>query len=139
MEAQKKAFDLSHDADRHRIAMVIVDTSIWITHLRHGSRRLEELLLDAQVMCHPFVIGELACGTMRNRDEILSLLQTLPAAPTVSLTEALHFIESNSLMGAGIGFVDVHLLASAQLASFPLWTSDKRLKEASHRLGLSYK
>lgn len=119
--------------------MVIVDTSIWVTHLRHGSRHLEDVLLDGQVMCHPFIVGELACGNIQNRKEILSLLQTLPMAPTVSLDELLYFIERKKLMGAGIGFVDAHLLASAQLADVPLWTSDKRLKGATAKLGLAYK
>jgi predicted nucleic acid-binding protein len=119
--------------------MVIVDTSIWVTHLREGSRHLEDLLSDAQVICHSFIVGELACGNIRNRKEILSLLQTLPMAPTVSLDEVLYFIEHNKLMGIGIGFVDAHLLASAKLAGLPLWTSDKRLRAAAVKLELSYK
>ena len=119
--------------------MVIVDTSIWVTHLREGSRHLEDLLSDAQVICHSFIVGELACGNIRNRKEILSLLQTLPLAPTVSLDEVLYFVEHNKLTGTGIGFVDAHLLASAKLAGLPLWTSDKRLRAAAVKLELSYK
>ena len=119
--------------------MVIVDTSIWVTHLHQGSQHLKDLLSDAQVICHPFILNELACGNIRNRKEILSLLQTLPMAPGVSLEEVLYFIEHNKLMGIGIGFVDAHLLASAQLARLPLWTSDKRLKAAAVKLELSYK
>ena len=118
--------------------MVIVDTSIWVTHLRRGSRHLEELLLDAQVACHPFMIGELACGTIKDREEFLSLLQSLPMAPTVTLDELLFFIERNKLMGMGIGFVDAHLLASAQLSRTPLWTSDKTLKLAAAELKVAY-
>jgi predicted nucleic acid-binding protein len=119
--------------------VVIVDTSIWVTHLRRGSRHLEELLLDARVACHPFIIGELAGGNIKNRDEVLSLLQSLPMAPTVVLDELLFFIERNRLMGMGIGFVDAHLLASAQLAKTPLWTSDKALKCAAIELTVAYK
>ena len=119
--------------------MVIVDTSIWITHLRQGSGHLEELLLDGKVVCHPFIIGELACGNIKNRNEFMSLIQSLPMAPTVTLDELLYFIERNKLMGIGIGFVDAHLMASAQLSRIPLWTSDKRLKPAAIKLKVSYK
>ncbi len=111
--------------------MVLVDTSIWVTHLRQGSRQLEKLLMDAEVMCHPFIIGELACGNLKNRNEIISLLQSLPMAPTIEFDEFLFFIDRNHLMGKGVGFVDVHLLASAQLAGVPLWTADKKLKSSA--------
>jgi hypothetical protein len=119
--------------------MVLVDTSIWITHLRQGNRQLERLLMDAEVMCHPFIIGELACGNLKNRNEILSLLQSLPTTPTIEFDEFLFFIERNQLMGKGIGFVDVHLLASAQLTGVPLWTADKRLKSMADQLKLTFK
>jgi len=119
--------------------MVIVDTSIWVTHLREGSRKLEKLLMDGEVMCHPFIIGELACGNLKNRNEIISLLQSLPMALTIDFDEFLFFIDRNHLMGKGIGFVDVHLLASAQLTEVPLWTSDKRLKSAANQLELTFK
>jgi predicted nucleic acid-binding protein len=119
--------------------MVLVDTSIWVAHLRHGNRELENLLMDAEVMCHPFIIGELACGDLKNRNEILSLLKSLPLAPTIEFDEFIFFIERNRLMGIGIGFVDVHLLASAKLSEMPLWTADKRLKLAATKLDLTYK
>ncbi len=119
--------------------MVIVDTSIWVTHLRQGSRQLEKLLMDAQVMCHPFIIGELACGNLKNRNEIISLLQSLPMAPTIEFDEFLFFIDQNHLMGKGVGFVDVHLLASSLLTGVPLWTVDKRLKSAAVQLGSAFK
>lgn len=119
--------------------MVIVDTSIWVKHLRQGSRQLEKRLLDAEVVCHPFVIGELACGNLQNRNEIISLLQSLPMAPTVEFDEFLFFIDQNALMGKGVGFVDVHLLASSKLAGLPLWTADKTLKGVAHQLGLAFK
>ncbi len=119
--------------------MVIVDTSIWVTHLCQGSRQLEKLLMDAEVMCHPFIIGELACGNLKNRNEIISLLQPLPMVPTIEFDEFLFFIDRNHLMGKGVGFVDVHLLASAQLTGIPLWTADKRLKSAADQLELTFK
>jgi predicted nucleic acid-binding protein len=119
--------------------MVLVDTSIWVAHLRQGLRRLENLLMDAEVICHPFIIGELACGNLKNRNEIISLLQSLPIAPTIEFEEFLFFIDRNHLMGKGIGFVDVHLLASAQLAGMPLWTADKKLKSAADQLKLAFK
>jgi predicted nucleic acid-binding protein len=119
--------------------MVIVDTSIWVSHLRQGSRQLEKLLMDAEVMSHPFIIGELACGNLKNRNEIMSLLQSLPMAPTIEFDEFLFFIDRNHLMGKGVGFVDVHLLASAQLMGILLWTADKRLKSAADLLELSFK
>ncbi len=119
--------------------MVLDDTSIWVTHLRQGSRQLEKLLMDAEVICHPFIMGELACGNLKNRNEIISLLQSLPMAQSIDFDEFLFFIERNHLMGKGIGFVDVHLLASAQLTGVPLWTADKRLKSAADQLELTFK
>ena len=119
--------------------MVIVDTSIWVTHLRKGTRQLEKLLKDAEVMCHPFIIGELACGNLKNRNEIISLLQSLPMVVTIEYDEFLFFIDRNHLMRKGIGFVDVHLLASAQFTGIPLWTADKRLKSAANQLELTFK
>ncbi len=119
--------------------MVLVDTSIWVTHLRQGSRLLEKLLMDAEVMCHLFIIGELACGNLKNRNEIIALLQSLPMVPTIEFDEFLFFIDRNHLIGKGIGFVDVHLLASAQLTGVALWTADKRLKSAADQLGLTFK
>ena len=119
--------------------MVLVDTSIWVTHLRQGSRQLENLLMDAEVMCHPFIIGELACGNLKNRNEIISLLHSLPMASTIEFDEFLFFIDQNHLMGKRVGFVDVHLLASAQLTGVPLWTADKRLKSAADQLELTFR
>jgi len=118
--------------------MVLVDTSIWVNHLRRGDIQLEELLLNGEVVCHPFVIGELACGNIKNRYEILTLLQSLPETPTIDLAEYLYFIEQNHLSGIGIGFVDVHLLASAKLSGVPLWTNDKWIKETALKLKIFY-
>ena len=118
--------------------MVIVDTSVWVAHLRGGHRRLEELLHDTQVMCHDFIVGELACGNLKNRREILDLLEALPRTPVLSQEEILYFVEHHALMGTGIGFVDAHLLASAQLSRVPLWTLDNSLRRITAKLGLSY-
>lgn len=118
--------------------MVLVDTSIWIDHFNKGNTSLEKLLIDIEVVCHPFIIGELACGNLKNRNEILSLLHSLPMAPVLDHDEVLYFIESNKLMGIGIGLIDVHLLASAHLAHASLWTIDKKLLNASDALGISY-
>jgi predicted nucleic acid-binding protein len=90
------------------------------------------------IICHPFIIGELACGNLRNRKEILSLLHSLPKATVLEHDEILYFIESKKLMGIGIGLIDVHLLASAYLTHSPLWTIDKKLLNASGALGISY-
>jgi predicted nucleic acid-binding protein len=119
--------------------MVLVDTSIWVAHLRNGNRQLEQLLMDAEVICHPFIIGELACGNINNRNEILSLLKSLPSAPVVEFDEFLFFIDENQLMRIGIGFVDVHILASAKLSGNLLWTADKKLHSAASKLSLNYK
>ena len=118
--------------------MILVDTSIWITHLRDGNDRLAALLEKSTVCCHPFVIGELACGNLENRTEILSLLQALPSTDTANHEEILAFIEDNSLMGKGLGYVDVHLLGSALLSDVVLWTSDRRLAKAASELGMCY-
>ena len=119
--------------------MVLVDTSICINHLRDGDQHLEKLLFDGEVFCHTHIIGELACGNLQNRKEIISLLQSLPTAPVVEFQEFLYFIEQHKLSGRGVGFVDIHLLASAQLGELPLWTADKRLKATATDLDLNYK
>jgi len=118
--------------------MVLVDTSVWVTHLRDGERVLEDLLEDGHVMCHPFILGELACGNLKNRTEILEHLKALPVATVAEHSEVLRFTEDNRLMGKGLGFVDVHLLASAVLSGIQLWTIDKRLHQVSLKLGLAY-
>ena len=118
--------------------IVLVDTSVWISHLRDGDIRLEILLNDGHVVCHPFIVGELACGNLKNRDEILSLLQALPIATTADDEEVLRFIENYRLMGKGLGYIDMHLLASAALSKIPLWISDKRLHDISMKIGLDF-
>lgn len=117
--------------------MILADTSVWAEHLRRGNRTLQQLLREGQVWCHPFVIGELACGTMRNRGAILELLQKLPSAPVADHAEVLSLIESRRLMGRGLGWVDAHLLAGALLSATQLWTLDSPLREAAHALNLA--
>ena len=116
--------------------MVLVDTSVWVSHLRVGNARLAALLDDAMVVCHPLVIGELACGNLRSRGEVLSLLQALPTAQQAEHHEVLQFIETHRLMGRGIGYSDAHLLTSAVLTGIPLWTLDKRLASVATTLGV---
>jgi hypothetical protein len=97
------------------------------------------MLNDSEVVCHPFVIGELACGNLRNRLGILSLLQSLPSVPEVANEELLLFVERHRLMGRGLGLIDAHLLAAAQLAAIPLWTLDRRLREAAMGLHAAHR
>jgi predicted nucleic acid-binding protein len=119
--------------------MVLVDTSVWIDHLRRGDARLAKLLDAQQVLMHPFVAGELACGNLKNRREILGLLDALPQAVAATHAEVRGFIETHRLMGKGLGFVDTSLLAATALGGdAQLWTRDKRLREASLQLGLAF-
>ena len=119
--------------------MVLVDTSVWIDHFRHGNRQLSAALENQEVLIHSFVVGELACGHLKQRTLILDLLKKLPAVGLASHEEALHFLEQNELMGRGIGYVDVHLLAASALAvDAPLWSRDRRLNEVARTLGLGY-
>ena len=122
-----------------KVSMVLVDTSIWISHLRTGETHLKVLLQNGEVLCHPFVVGEIACGQIENRSEILTLLQALPIARMAENEEILRFIEAQHLIGVGLGLIDVHLLAAAFLSRAPLWTTDRRLKDASERLNIDYK
>jgi predicted nucleic acid-binding protein len=120
--------------------MILVDTSIWIDHIRKSDAALAAALEAGEVLMHPFVLGELACGHLKNRTEVLRLLAELPASPAATNAEALYFIESKQLMGRGIGYIDVHLLAATALAgSAQLWTRDLRLHSAAVELGMAYK
>jgi predicted nucleic acid-binding protein len=117
--------------------VILIDSSIWIDHLRRSEPALERLLSDDLVICHPFVIGELACGHLRRRDAFLNGLSELPMVPTATHKEALGFVERHALAGSGIGWTDVHLLAStALLPTATLWTRDKRLAAAAAALRL---
>ncbi len=117
--------------------MLLADTSVWVEHLRHGEPRLASLLNAGEVLCHPLVVGELACGNLRRRGEILELLASLPAIGKAGDSEALHFIERHRLHGKGLGLVDVHLLASCALDRRRLWTLDQRLAKAARLLGVA--
>jgi predicted nucleic acid-binding protein len=119
--------------------MVLVDTSVWVLHLREGNAELKILLNKSQVMCHRYIIGEIACGNIKNRTEILTLLQQLPLVTQAKHEEVMGFIETNQLMGKGLGYIDIHLSVSAKLAGIPMWTFDKRLDEANKELGISFK
>lgn len=118
--------------------MVLVDTSVWIDHLRRGNPGLSALLEEGAVLCHPFVIGELACGNLGNRDEVLKLLGELPSVPMAEHDEVLHLLGENRLHGRGLGWVDAHLLASAMLGGFRLWTRDRSLGRAAGKNCRSY-
>ena len=120
--------------------MILVDSSVWIDHLRAGEPALAELLNAGRVLTHPFVVGELACGNLKNRKGVLSLLQDLPAAPVATDEEVLFFIERRGLMGKGIGYVDAHLLAAISVTGTGrLWTRDKRLGAVAGSIGLAFK
>lgn len=117
--------------------MILIDTSVWIDHLRAKESALIDFLLSGEVLMHPFIIGELACANLKNRSNILQLVESLPEASLATNQEVLYFIESNQLMGRGIGYIDAHLLASTALSHYAkLWTRDKRLKVLSNSLGL---
>jgi len=117
--------------------VILVDTSVWVEHLRRGLPRLATLLQEGKVLIHSWVIGELACGNLRNRADALELLQGLPAAVVASDQEVLLMIEQHQLMGRGIGYVDAHMLASAKLSHCQLWTQDRRLAVLTEERGLA--
>lgn len=117
--------------------MLLVDTSVWIDHLHHGESALSAALHQQRVLIHPFIIGELALGNLRDRHSILNALMNLPEALVARDEEVMSLIESERLFGSGIGYVDAHLLASVRLtAGAWLWTRDRRLKSAANRLGV---
>jgi len=119
--------------------VILVDTSVWIDHLRSGEPALATALEGGRVLMHPFVLGELACGNLKNRSEVLRLLGDLPTAPAATDPEALVLIERRALMGRGIGYIDVHLLASTVLEGVArLWTRDRRLAETAAELELAF-
>jgi predicted nucleic acid-binding protein len=119
--------------------MILVDTSVWIDHLRSGNKVLAHLLDHTQVLAHPFVIGELACGNLSNRTEVLALLADLPRVATATDEEVLFFIEQHQLMGRGVGYIDAHLLSSTFLdGPAKIWTRDKRLAALAVELGKAY-
>lgn len=119
--------------------MILVDTTVWVDHLRRSDPGLVDLLERSAVVMHPFVVGEIACGSLRDRRSILELLQDLPTAVVAHDDEVLQFIERQTLHGKGIGYVDVHLLASVALTEGTrLWTRDLRLRRVAAALGCAY-
>jgi predicted nucleic acid-binding protein len=115
--------------------MTLVDTSVWLHHLRRTDARLVRLLGDGQVVCHPWVLGELACGRFARREQVLRLLERLPSIAVVSDREARAFLDAHDLAGSGVGWVDVHLLAAARLARVVLLTADRALHRAAVAAG----
>ena len=118
--------------------MVVADTSIWISHLRKANATLSQLLSEDALLMHPFVIGELACGTLKGRTQFLALLNLLPAAPEASTNEVLAFIEARKLHGKGIGWVDAPSPCFRPLSKAHLWSEDKSLAKAASSLHISF-
>lgn len=119
--------------------MILVDTSVWVDHLRRGDARLRTLLETARVLAHPFVVGEIACGSLSDRTVVLELLRDLPMAAVAEAEEVLDFLDRQRLHGKGLGYVDVHLLASVVLTpGARLWTRDRRLHEIAMSLGCAH-
>jgi predicted nucleic acid-binding protein len=119
--------------------VILVDTSVWVDHLRRGDAQLVALLESASALIHPFIVGEIACGSLADRQAVLELLQDLPMAKVAEAGEVLAFIDRHELHGKGIGYVDVHLLAAVKLThGAKLWTRDKRLRSAAETLGCAF-
>ena len=117
--------------------MILVDTSIWVDHIRTPNARLIALLHGDQVCMHPWVVGELACGNLADRANRLYLLRSLPPAAVATEDEVLFFIDRFKISGKGMGYLDMHLLAAAALGIHKLWTRDKRLLAVATLLGLN--
>jgi len=119
--------------------VILVDTSVWVDHLRAGEQELADMLGAGMALTHPFVIGELALGNLRQREIVLDALSDLPHAVVATDAEVRHFIDRYALFGRGVGYIDVHLLASVRLtAGTELWTNDKRLRGVAAQWGLAY-
>jgi hypothetical protein len=121
------------------LSFILADTSVWIKHFREGQTHLISLLEQGLIACHPYIIGELACGSLKNRSEIIGLLEALPKAKVLEHTEVMEFVETQKLMSLGIGYVDTHLLGSSLLSDTLLWTFDKSLVKAAKALNTNYK
>ena len=118
--------------------MILLDTSVWVDHLRGGDSLVVKVLESGQVAVHSFVIGELACGNLKARARVVDLLQALPRLAMATDDEVLYFIERHKLMGRGIGYVDAHLLAASAIGGSLLWTRDKRLRAIATELEVAY-
>jgi predicted nucleic acid-binding protein len=118
--------------------MILVDTSVWVDYLQRGNNGLAERLIGGLVCTHPYVVGELALGNLKQRATVLKALQHLPVLATATDLEVLAFIDAHTLHGTGVGYVDVHLLSAVLLTpDSMLWTLDKRLHEAATRIGMA--
>ena len=119
--------------------MVLVDSSVWIDHLRSRNAKLQTLLTTGLVLCHPMIVGELAMGTLRRRNAFLADLRLLPSATVAGDEEVLDYVQRHHLFGRGIGYIDVHLLAATRLSpGSRLWTRDRRLHTVARSLGLAF-
>jgi len=118
--------------------MILVDSSVWMGHFRKAEPRLEALLTNELVSLHPFVLGELACGNLARRAETIAWLAKLPVAAVASEAEVRHLVESRRFFGTGLGWVDMHLLASAVIGEMRLWTADRAMAAAAKQLGIAF-
>ena len=119
--------------------MILADTSVWVDHLRKQDPEFQRLLKEEDILCHPYVIGELATGSLGNRAEVLEMLQQLEQAVVAEDDEVLRFLDLHRLFALGIGYIDLHLLLAVRLTvSAKLWTRDKRLTAVARSLGNSY-
>ena len=118
--------------------MILADTSIWIRHFREGEPKLSALLADGVIAMHPFILGELACGSLKSRAEVLAHMKTLPPLPMADDEEVLYLIDHHRLMAKGLGYIDMHLLSAVKMNAFRLWTIDRRLAAAADGLGIGY-
>lgn len=118
--------------------MVLVDTSVWIDHLRNSNSTLIKLLSEGRVCSHTFIKGELACGNFKSRDKFFKLMDNLKFIDPVTESEALFFLNEQKLFGKGLGWVDIHLLASSKLNNTKLFTLDKKLKQVAAELKIVY-
>ena len=117
--------------------MILVDTSVWVNHLRRRDAALAAHLEAGEVLCHPYVIGEISLGSLKRRTEVLGLLASLPSAAVVSHEDAMAFADRRGLAGRGIGWIDVHLAASAVVSGARLWSADRRLEEIARVLRIA--
>lgn len=118
--------------------MTLVDTSIWIDHLRRSNGDLQRLLADGLVGVHEFVVGELALGHLKRGEEVIALLGNLARLPAAAHDEVIHFVRAHDLQGSGIGWVDAHLLCAARVAGWTVWTKDGKLRAAARRAAVAY-
>ena len=118
--------------------MTLVDTSVWIDHLRRSNGHLQRLLADGLVGVHEFVVGELALGHLKRSEHVISLLENLPRLDAAAHHEVIHFVRAHDLQGSGIGWVDAHLLCGARVARWTVWTNDSKLRAAARRVAVAH-